>query len=182
MNKPLKDLGNEHGAILIFLIIARKLADRLITPVMVDRSDLEAAIDFVRTFADKCHHGKEENIIFPWLLSKSPKNAVLVNELLGEHKTARDYIRGVVEALPNYSPGNPEAWRISHHLIAYVDLLHQHIRTEAEQMFTLMESQLTPAEAENMQTDFDRIEQEVIGGGKHEAYRQWLKEMENKYR
>ncbi|MDD5040549.1 MAG: hemerythrin domain-containing protein [Patescibacteria group bacterium] len=181
MTKPTKDLGNEHGAILVFLIIARALAKQLDEGNDVNKKDLEAIVDFVRTFADKCHHAKEEDQVFPQLIKKSKEYAGLVNELLGEHIAGRDFIRGIADSLPQYSAGNPHAIHVSRCLTGYADLLQKHIRTEAERLFPAMEKEFASPEAEKLWEEFKKIEHDVIGEVKHEAYHEWLKEMRAKY-
>ena len=65
---PIKDLKNEHRGIETALRILERVANRFgqaPDPELV--IDGEALIDFFRTFADTCHHGKEEQLLFPAL-------------------------------------------------------------------------------------------------------------------
>ena len=59
-----QDLRDEHEAILYGLDILEELADRLEDRQPVEIEDLEALVDFLRLFADRCHHGKEEGLYF----------------------------------------------------------------------------------------------------------------------
>jgi len=109
---PVKDLKDEHSGIILMLDIMKKVAYRLKNREEVKMQHLEKIIEFLRNFADKCHHSKEETILFPEVI-KDKSNIALVNELLGEHKSGRDLIFGISQSLKNYEPGNPDAYHIA---------------------------------------------------------------------
>src|SRR3989339_319242 len=109
MRKPTHDLEEEHGGIMLMLKIIGKISEKLAKGENIDKVHLDKVVEFLRNFADKCHHGKEEGIFFPEVV-KDSSNLSLVNELLGEHKTGRDYIKGIGDALDNFQTGNPDAY------------------------------------------------------------------------
>ena len=98
MEKPTQDLFEEHGGIILMLKIMGKVAERLKKGEEVKREHLNKIVEFLRNFADKCHHGKEEGILFPEI-AKNKFNVQMIYEFLGEHKSGRDYIRGIAEGL-----------------------------------------------------------------------------------
>jgi len=54
-------------------------------------SFIETAVDFIKTYADRCHHGKEEDILFRDL-SKKPISGDpwrIMEELMEEHRWGR---------------------------------------------------------------------------------------------
>lgn len=175
MNKPIQDLYEEHSAIVQMLAIMEKFASRLKNGDNIKREYLEKIVEFLRIFADKCHHGKEENILFPELL-KNPANEKAVNELLGEHKTGRDMIRGIAESVEKCSAGNPDAWHIAVNMHAYSQLLKEHIRKEGK-LFPRVDKELSAEVQEEIEERFEKLEKEVIGEGVHEKYHSWLKEL-----
>ncbi len=63
--KPTEDLIHDHKAIQVMLDIMSKIAENIKENKGFDIEDVERIVDFLRTFADKCHHGKEENALFP---------------------------------------------------------------------------------------------------------------------
>jgi hypothetical protein len=65
---PIEDLVHEHKAIKVMLSIMNKIAENIRNDQSVDTNDIEGIVDFLKTFADKCHHGKEENALFPALV------------------------------------------------------------------------------------------------------------------
>jgi hemerythrin-like domain-containing protein len=179
MKKTIIDLAKEHGSILIMLKIMNKVSERLKEGLEVDKEHLREIVEFLRNFADKCHHGKEEEILFPELL-KNDSDKALVNELLGEHKTGRDFIRGINESLENCQPGNPDSIHIAINAIDYIALLTEHIRKESLSLFPMAEKLPEEIHAE-MEKKFEKLEKDVMGTGKYEEYQNWLKKLQEIY-
>ncbi len=71
--KPTQDLGIEHGGIMLMLKVMEKVAEKLQNQGEVRKEHLEKIIEFIKNFADKCHHAKEEYILFPELIKKTIK-------------------------------------------------------------------------------------------------------------
>lgn len=176
MKKPTQDLIEEHGGIMLMLNIMGKLAQRLRNKEDVDPEHLRKIIEFLQNFADRCHHGKEEGILFPELGESS-----LITELLGEHKTGRDYIRGIAESFVKYEKGNADAIHIAINAEGYIELLTQHIKKENTVLFPIADQDLSSQQQEEIEEQFERLERDVIGEGKHEEYHGWLKELSEIY-
>ena len=180
MEKPTLDLVNEHSGIMLMLQIMNRVSRRLLAGENVDKDDLEKIVEFLRNFADKCHHGKEEGILFPELINDESSTA-LTTQLLGEHKSGRDLIKGMVESLPAYAPGNSDAIHIGVNANEYISLLTQHIEKENVTLFPLADQTLTESKQKEILERFEALERDVIGAGKHEEYHGWLKELKGKY-
>src|SRR4030043_1537824 len=127
--RPVQDLKDEHEGIILMLDIMEKVSKRLKSRIEVKKEHLAMIVEFISNFADKYHHGKEEGILFPAVIKKV-SNLFIVNELLGEHKTGRDYIHGIVESLKYYKKGNPAAYHIAANIEGYIHLLTEHIKKE----------------------------------------------------
>jgi len=83
---PTEDLINEHKAIKVMLSIMTKIAENIKANKGYYIKDVEQIVDFLKTFADKCHHGKEENVLFPALvLAGIPKENGPIGVMLQEH-------------------------------------------------------------------------------------------------
>lgn len=65
MMRPTEELVTEHNAIKRMLDILERVSRRLEIGETVDAEHLERIVDFIRGFADRCHHGKEEDLLFP---------------------------------------------------------------------------------------------------------------------
>ncbi len=178
--KPTRDLGEEHGGIMLMLKIMEKVAERLHKGQSVKKEHMKKIIEFLVNFADRCHHGKEEDILFP-ILAKKPSNRKLVNELLGEHKAGRDFVRGISESFDTYKPGSPDAIHIAVNTEGYIRLLTEHIRKENTVLFPRADRELSRRLQEKIEERFEKFERDVIGPGKHEAYHGWLTELRQIY-
>jgi hemerythrin-like domain-containing protein len=179
MKKLTQDLIEEHASILLMLMVMKKVAERLKNGNKIEKDHLYKIIEFLHNFADKCHHGKEEDILFPEIVKES-SNIPLVNELLGEHKTGRDFIRGISESAEKYSPGSSDAIHIAINAEGYVSLLAEHIKKEGTLLFPIAEKLLDGRQTE-IEERFEILERDVIGVGKHEEYHGWLEELKNIY-
>jgi len=89
----------------------------------VDTVFIDTAVDFMRTYADRTHHGKEEDILFRDLVEKplSPEHLRIMNELVEEHKYSRETVGKLVEAKERYLKGENTAPEV----IAYLKELAQ---------------------------------------------------------
>ena len=132
-----RELNDEHALITLMLEILTKVAAKLKKGDDVDKSHLVKIVNFLIVYADRCHHGKEEHILFP-KIPLSKKNNKLVTELIAEHKTGRDYVRGMKESLSNYAPGNSDAVHIAINAQEYIKLLTEHIGKEGIILFPVM--------------------------------------------
>jgi len=69
---------------------------------------IESIVDFVRTYADRTHHGKEEDILFQQLSQRNleARDLEAMNELAAEHKQAREKVRQIVVLNERYKEGD----------------------------------------------------------------------------
>jgi len=177
--RPMHNLGKEHGDIEKILKVMGKVAAKLRNGEEVNRKHLVKMVEFIRNFADKCHHGKEEGILFPELV-KNPRHSKTINEWLGEHKTGRDYIRGITESLKTYKKGNPEAYHIAVNAQGYIQLLTEHINKE-NTLFYKLDKELPESLQAKLEARFETLEKEITGAGKLEIYHSWLQELQEIY-
>ena len=100
MSQAIDDLMHEHEAILFALKILEAIGQRLDAGRPTDSEDIAAFIGFLKEFADKCHHGKEEGILFPALVAAGiPEQGGPIGVLLAEHVQGRDWIRQMEASL-----------------------------------------------------------------------------------
>lgn len=150
----------EHGAIMAVLKITAIMTKRVQNGENVPKEHLEKVVFFLRNYADKLHHGKEEDILFPKMLEKST-NDPEVNELLGEHKTGRDLVSGMVSALTAIEPSNPESFHFLHNAEHYIALLEEHIRKENEDTFPRADTLFTDVEKAEIKTLFSEADKKL---------------------
>jgi hemerythrin-like domain-containing protein len=131
---------------------------------------IEQAVDFFRTYADRTHHGKEEEILFRDLAQKkmSPEHRTIMDELVREHIRGRELVRKLVEAKDLYVNGYAEALpHIARELKELVDFYPGHIEKEDRRFFFPCLDYFTEAEQDRMLQEFRDFDRNMI----HEKYR-----------
>ncbi len=137
-------------------------------------------VDFIRNFADKCHHLKEEKVLFPFLEKKGiPREGGPIGMMLLEHEEGRAYVRAMAEALARGGE-DPEATKavLIENARAYLRMLKQHIMKEDEILFVMADDALSPGEQKQLVREFEEHEDREIGAGVHEKYVKMAQELE----
>jgi hemerythrin-like domain-containing protein len=180
---PAGQLKEEHQGILLMLRILEKVAARLEAKERVDPAHPERIVEFLRVFADKCHHGKEEDLLFPALEKAGiPKEGGPIGVMLAEHQQGRGYIRGMAEAIDRNRKKDPKALAdFAENARNYVALLTQHIKKEDDVLFPMGEKVLSKEIQEGLMEGFEKIEVEKIGEGTHEEFHRLLHRLQEVY-
>ena len=110
--KPIGPLMREHRLIERMIALLNKEAERTKADNNVNTGFLMVAIDFIRMYADRTHHGKEEDILFNELAQKSlsPEHKNIMNELIQEHMAARKIVARLINARENYLNGSSKSY------------------------------------------------------------------------
>jgi hemerythrin-like domain-containing protein len=130
------------------------------------------AADFIKGFADGCHHRKEEGVLFKAMADAGmPTQAGPIAVMLAEHEQGRAYTRGLRQAAERLQAGDELARAaVIRNASGYATLLCQHIAKEDGVLFP-MADQVIPVSAQGrVAEDFERIEHEETGEGVHEKY------------
>lgn len=149
---PIKRLVDEHALIKRWLELI---------PVVLEKIDIESeacrqlvldGLDFIRSYADKFHHAKEEEILFEY----TDKNLDIIKTILADHETARAHVRAVLEAIKEKNRN-----AIIEHLGAYKDLLTEHIKKEDEILYPWIDRGLSTAQVGELFTKFNAAEEKI---------------------
>ena len=177
--KPTDILIEEHDAILVMLNILEKVCHRLDKGERVKEIDLENIVEFFKEFADKCHHGKEEDLLFPALEEYGiPNEGGPIGVMLSEHVTGRENVKGMSDAIANYKKGKESApEEFIRYAMNYIALLTEHIEKENNILFKMADMHIPQERQRSLVIDFERAEEEKIGPGVHEKYHLLLEEL-----
>jgi hemerythrin-like domain-containing protein len=169
--RPTEILSAEHRVIEQVLAVLEKMSDRARTEGEVCLSSARDAIAFLRTFADKCHHGKEEARLFPAMERHGlPADAGPTAVMRAEHEMGREAVRRMDEAVVAHAKGDASAAsRFAYHAHGFVELLREHIAKEDQVLFPMADRMLPPAVQTELLADFETAEREEMGEGTHEA-------------
>jgi hemerythrin-like domain-containing protein len=101
----------EHRLIERMIGVIENALDEAGTTGAIDPGFVDAAVDFIRVYTDRTHHGKEEDILFRDLAKKSlsAEDERVMRELIEEHVLGRQTTKGVVEANERLRQGDAAA-------------------------------------------------------------------------
>jgi len=176
-SKPMQMLVEEHEVISSVLDATEFMLAR--EDVEFPQAFLEKAFDFFTSFADKCHHAKEETHLFPLMASRGvPHEGGPIGCMLHEHEEGRAHVAAVRAALVRTAMGDVTARKTARReAAAYVALLRQHIFKENNVCFPLGDHALSAADKEDMWRKFLDEEHTVFPPGTHERYVALAKEL-----
>ncbi len=168
---PVKKLVDEHVLIKRLLALIPMIVDYIESSIEVDKDLVLKCVDFIRTYADKYHHMKEEDILFKSVDEK----AEIIQVMYKDHDTGRNHIRQVVEGTER---GNKA--QIKEHLLGYRDLLTQHIKKEDEILYPWIDRQLSTTQVGEM---FQRCNaaDASVGDELPRKYETFISELEEKF-
>ena len=179
MENATEVLRKEHKGILKMLDVTEEVARRVDAGQQVAPEALANLLEFFRLFADRCHHGKEEDLLFPRLQEKGmPRAGGPIGVMLAEHDQGRALVKQMAEAAEAYQAGKTEAasrWVAAAQ--GYGELLRGHIDKENTVLFVMAERMLTPAEQKELAEEFERVEVEKMGAGTHERLHAMMDKM-----
>ena len=163
------------------LMIEHRLIERMIKLIdseiisisktnKINISFIDAAIDFIKTYADRCHHGKEEDILFRELKNKDISSVYkkILDELIQEHVYARENTKILVDAKNKSLNGDKDAVvTVSTQLNKLVEFYPKHIAKEDKNFFIPCMQYFTRKEQDDMLDEFWEFDKKLI----HEKYR-----------
>ena len=181
--KATEELKEEHKAIKLTLSILSNVSKRFGSGEKVDQEDLDNILEFIKTFADKCHHGKEEDLLFVAMENVGiPRDRGPIGVMLKEHEMGRSYVRNMSEAVDKYKAGELSySSQFVENAKKYIDLLTQHIDKEDNILYPMADMQLSEEKQRELIEKFEELEQERIGIGKHEELHELLHHLKDKY-
>ena len=170
------------------LMIEHRLIERMLARVRfvlaqiratgrVDPLFVDAAVDFIRVYADRTHHGKEEDILFRELKQRklSDHDRQVMEELIQEHVFGRRTTQALVAANTRYRNGDPAALaEIAGCLQTLAEFYPKHIAKEDQVFFPAVRACFTEAEEQAMLAEFREFDRNMI----HEKYRALVEELE----
>lgn len=182
--KAIQELRMEHDAVRLTLKVLDRICQKFeLSGKLDDPQDVDHLLEFFTVFVDKCHHGKEEELLFPALeqigvgREKGP-----IGVMLKEHQQGREYVQKMKAAISQFKAGVASAAvDFTRSARDYILLLDQHIDKENTALFPLAEKQLSEAKLAELLKGFEMIETEKIGAGKHEEFHKMIDHLEGAY-
>lgn len=181
--KATEELKKEHDGIELMLRVMSAISEKLAHGEALNTAHIDGILEFLSVFVDTCHHGKEEEFLFPALESAGvPREGGPIGVLLDEHEQGRKQVARLKQFVSAHQSGDPRAAvGIQDTIKAYVDLLNGHIAKENTVLFPMADARLDAKTDAALFEAFERLERERIGVGKHEAFHALLDELQDVY-
>ncbi len=159
----------EHRLIERMIQVMKDALNKIQTTNKLDPVFIDTVVDFIQMYADRTHHGKEEDILFNGLAQRSlsaPDRQVM-NELMDEHVFARNTTNALIEANQRYRNGDSSALTdIVEKISTLVEFYPKHIQKEDDTFFPASRSYMTEEEDQSMLEEFWEFDRKMI----HEKY------------
>jgi len=175
--RPTEILKKEHEIIKQMLSTINKITNKIEKKESVDENDLKSIVEFIREFADKCHHAKEEDKLFPAMEEYGiPREGGPIGVMIEEHELGRSYVKNMSIGLEK-----KDLSKFIENAKNYAQLLDQHIDKENNILYMMADMHIPQAKQNELLREFEKTEKSV-GKEKHEKFHRLVKELTKKYR
>lgn len=156
--EAIESLMLEHRVIERGLAALEGFAGKLGREGLDGRAELGRFVDFIRGYADRLHHAKEEDLLFTRLADSGlPADTGPIAVMLHEHGFGRGLVGELCRLAAVQSPwSNYEASQVSGLARQYAALLRDHIRKEDAILYPMAEERLSESELDELGAEFDR--------------------------
>lgn len=149
---PLQILVDEHKLIKRWLALIPDLVKNLELASVNEYQMIENGIDLIRSYADRLHHGKEEDILFSYF----DDTADIFQVIYEDHKKARLLVQEMLHALDDKN-----SRILADKMLEYAVLLNEHIQKEDAVLFPWLDSRLTEKEKTELLTRFEQSDKDL---------------------
>jgi hemerythrin-like domain-containing protein len=167
---PMKKLVDEHVLIKRWVALIPEVINNLDVDSEEGRQRLLDGVDFIRSYADKYHHAKEEEILFKYF----DEDLDILKVMHEDHERGRSHVRAILEALERR-----DKVAIAEHLMAYRELLKEHIKKEDEILYPWMDRNLSVTQIGELFSEFNTTDKQI--GYSPDKYEVFIHHLENKY-
>lgn len=155
MIKAIQMLVDEHVKILAEIDSLEKECNKLSTGEEIDKNFFTKKIDFIKNYADKFHHAKEEDILFTELCKDSVEmHCNPIPQMLHEHDLGRAFVKGMEEGVAENDKD-----KVIKNAIGYAELLREHIYKEDNILYPMADEALPEDAQEEMLKKFEAIKE-----------------------
>lgn len=176
MDKPTKILSDEHKNILKVIDALTKECDALVGGREIDKDFFAEAIDFIRSYADKFHHIKEEDILFVELCKDTVEmHCNPIEQMLHEHDQGRNFVKGMEEGV---NENNKQ--RVIENGRGYAFLLQDHISKEDSILYPMADDVLTQQIQDSILDKFTKAASEKFNQKFQDKYLSIVKKFEKR--
>jgi hemerythrin-like domain-containing protein len=167
---PMKRLVDEHVLIKRWIALIPRVVENLDVVSADGRQLILDGIDLIRSYADRYHHAKEEDILFEYF----DKDSEILQVMYEDHTTGRGHVKAMLEALDRQ-----DRETLAKHLLAYRELLSGHIQKEDEILFPWMDRNLATSQVGELFAKFNEVDEKM--GFSPDKYLKFIEKLEKQY-
>lgn len=129
----------------------------------LDIRTLRGAVEFLRDYADRRHHQREEGAFFPLLVDRGvPAQGCPIGGLNHEHEKGRVMVSALEETIDNYEQSSSGSDQVLKQALQnLIDLYRKHLWMEDAMVFPMAERLLTEADDRELQTRFADLDRAI---------------------
>jgi hemerythrin-like domain-containing protein len=169
---PIKKLVDEHVLIKRWIAFIPQVFREFNMDSVEDRELIQEGVNFIRSYADRFHHAKEEDILFKYF----DENSDILRTMLEDHRNGRSHAKAILEALEK-----KDRQGVVEHLMAYQELLTGHIKKEDEILYPWMDRGLSVKQVGELHSKFVEADNLSDRNG-IERCEKFVQEVEKKFR
>lgn len=170
-SRPMQILVDEHSLIKRWLALIPVLIDNVDPTSKEGRGIYRQGVDFITSYADSLHHGKEEDILF----SHFDDSQTIFRVIYEDHAAARNHVKEMKSAIER-----EDIQSLHEHLRGYAALLTEHIDKEDEILFPWLDREMSPEQVEQLAEEFRRSDRQLAI--KEDRYRLFVEELEERFK
>ncbi len=176
-------LKQDHDDMRTIVAVLAEMASRFDEGEQVPADDLREIVGYMDVFVNRCHHAKEERFLFPALEEAGLQRIGGPLEIMtAEHELEANFLTGMNDAVARYANGDGQSGQvITQYARDYGALLTRDMEQEDQLIYPLAEQQLPERRQEEILTQFEQVEQEVLGPSRHDAYHTMAHELAERY-
>lgn len=167
---PMKRLVDEHTRIKRFIALIPGIVEGLDVESEEDRGRILRGVDFIRNYADRYHHAKEEDILFGYF----PPELDILRTMHEDHRRGRACVQGIVDALERRDGAGVAA-----NLHGYAGILTEHIKKEDEILYPWMDRNLSIRQVGELYAMFREVDERFAEA--REKYESFVEELEETF-
>jgi len=164
---PMQKLVNEHKLIKRWVALIPAVVDSIDLGSPEGRQLILDGLDFIRSYADKFHHAKEEEILFSYF----DEDLDILKVMHEDHEAARAHVRAVSEAVEKEDESSAGT-----HLLAYREILEEHVKKEDEVLYPWLDRQLSDTQVGTLYSQFAEVDRS--SGDTQQRYEHFIEELE----
>jgi hemerythrin-like domain-containing protein len=168
---PVKRLVDEHILIKRLVALIPQLIDDLDLGTEEGRKLILDSVDFIRTYADKYHHAKEEELLFKYF----DEEAEIIKSFMEDHRNARNHVMNIISGVEEQ-----DREKVLMHLDSYRELLSGHIKREDEILYPWMDKCISTTQVGELFSSFNEVDE--VFGDAPERYEEFIVELEELFK